>query len=491
MTCPRTVDLECLSLLLDFGGQSCHALVMDGRGVCITQAEVPNQTRQSGLRVELDGESVVAGFQQLLASIDDALLAEGRQVRRVAMACQRGSVIAWDRETGKALGPMLSWRDRRISETMQMRPEQAEWIRHRAGLRWSPYAGAPKLRWLLDHLPSVRAAAKQEQLVLGPAGSFLLARLLRGRPCLVDDSLAQRTLLWSCRSMDWDEELLETFGLEDEQLPEVCPSSFEFGRLEAMKGQPPVRIVVGDQNAVPFLTGQPDPDCLYVNLGTGGFVLRPVDRPLDVDCFQLSLLSRQGGGRFALEGSIHGAATALNWLAERSDGVFRAAELDDLCAGVGQPPLFVNTLDGLGSPWWCDGGEPAFEPSCKHCDAGLAAEALAIVESIVFLVRANLEAMNEHVEAPKRIVLSGGLSRSEILRQRLADGLGLPVEVLIEGEGTAIGAWCMLDPAHVLPDRAWQTISPGRDPALERRYAKWLELIEARLTGPRRGGAGS
>ena len=480
MTRPWSAEDECLSLLLDFGGQACHGLVVDGQGTCLTRAEVVNETRQSGLRVELDGESVVAGFQQVLESIDAALSAEDRQITLVAMACQRGSVIAWNRESGRALGPMLSWRDRRTSETMPMTFEQAEWIRRRAGLRWSPYAGAPKLRWMIDHLPMVRTAAEQEQLTLGPAGSFLLARLSRERSNRVDDSLAQRTLLWSRRSMGWDPELLEFFGLTAEQLPEVCPSLSEFGRLEALRGQPPVRVMVGDQNAVPFLTGRPDPDCLYVNLGTGGFVLRPLDRALDVDCFQLSLLARQGGGRFALEGSIHGAATALNWLAERSDGAFCPADIDELCAGVAQPPLFINTLDGLGSPWWCDGGEPAFESSWEHCDAGLPAQALAIVESIVYLVRANLEVMNEHVEAPKSIVLSGGLSRSEILRQRLADGLGLPVRVLVDGEGTALGAWCMLDPAHVLPEQAWQSLKPRRDPDLERRYKQWLALIEAR-----------
>ncbi len=480
MTRARTADDECLSLLLDFGGQASHALVVDGQGVCITQARVANRTRENGLRVELDAESVVAGFRQLLATIDDALLAEGRQVSQVAMACQRGSVIAWDRESGQALGPILSWRDRRTSETMQLTPEQAEWIRQRTGLRWSPYAGAPKLRWLIDHLPEVRAAADRQRLVLGPAGSFVLARLLDGCPCLVDDSLAQRALLWSRREWNWDEPLLDVFGMTRDQLPVVCPSRFEFGRLDAVNGQPPVRVLVGDQNAVPCLTGQPDTDALYVNLGTGGFVLRPVDRAVDVDRFQFSLLSRQGGGQFALEGSIHGAATALNWLAERSDGGFRAADIDDLCADVGQPPLFINTLDGLGSPWWCDGGEPVFEPSSAGCDEDLAARALAIVESIVFLVRANLETMNAHVAAPKHVVLSGGLSRSRVLRRRLTDGLGLPVRVLVEGEGTALGAWGMLDPAHVLPKQAWQSLKPRRDPELERRYKEWLELIEAR-----------
>lgn len=474
MAMTRSADNQRLSLLLDFGGQACHGLVVNEHGECIARAKHLNETREDGVRVELDGEAVVAGLQAVLTAIDDSLQAQGRQIEQAALAVQRGSVIAWDRDTGRALGPMLSWRDRRTAESFALQSGRAEWIRQRTGLRWSPYAGAPKMRWLIDHLEPVRQAADEQRLVIGPAGSFLLARLLKGQPALTDDSLAQRTLLWSRERMAWDEQLLDNFGLAREFLPRVCPSRFEYGRLESVAGCPAMGLLVGDQNAIPFLTGQPDPDCLYVNLGTGGFVLRPVDRAPDADRFQLSLLSRQARGVFALEGSIHGAATALNWLADQSDGAFRVGEIDAFCASVRQPPLFINTVDGLGSPWWTNGGEPAFEQSGGDCDEDLAARALAIVESIVFLVRANLEAMGEQVSAPTRIVLSGGLSRSELLCRRLVDALGLPVQVLSGGDGTAMGAWCLLDRRHVLPDQAWQSLKPRPNPELERRYRQWL-----------------
>jgi glycerol kinase len=480
MMATRTAGNERLSLLLDFGGQSCQALVVDGCGELIARSEHANLTHQDGVRVELDGEAIVTGFRQLLSTIDDELKVKGLQVAQATLAVQRGSVIAWDRGTGEPLGPMLSWRDRRSAETSGLEPEQAEWVRQRTGLRWSPYAGAPKMRWLVDHLELVRHAAEEQRLALGPAGSFLLTRLLSGQPFLTDDSLAQRTLLWSHQHMDWDKKLLATFGLTGVVLPQVRPSRFEYGRLASVSGHPPLRLLIGDQNAIPFLTGRPDPDGLYVNLGTGGFVLRPIEGIPDTDRFQLSLLSRDDGGRFALEGSIHGAATALNWLAERSDRAFKVEQIDDLCQQVRRPPLFINTLDGLGSPWWSDGGEPAFVETKGACEKGLASQARAIIESIVFLIRANLEAMNEHLAAPKRIVLSGGLSRSRVLRQCLADGLGLPVQVLEDGEGTVMGSWCMLDPQHVLPDSAWCRLTPAPDQGLEARYRDWLERIELR-----------
>ena len=473
---------ERLSLLLDFGGQACHGQVVNQDGECIARAEHPNDTREDGVRVELDGEAVVAGFGAVLASLDDALKAQDWQIERAALAVQRGSVIAWDRRTGRALSPMLSWRDRRTGETTSLDPDRTEWVRQRTGLRWSPYAGAPKMRWMLEHLEPVRQAADEQRLAFGPAGSFLLARLLSNQSFCTDDSLAQRTLLWSRKTMDWDGQLLDNFGLERETLPQVCPSGFHYGCLNQLAGQPSLDLLIGDQNAVPFLTGQPDCDCLYVNLGTGGFVLRPVDRVPDTDRFQLSLLSREGGGLFALEGSIHGAATALNWLADRSDGAFQVGQVDALCETSRQPPLFLNTLDGLGSPWWTDGGGPVFEQADGDCDDSLAGRALAIIESIVFLVRANLEAMNQHLQAPKRIVLSGGLSRSQTLCRRLADSLGLPVQVLIGSEGTTMGAWCLLDQRHVLPETAWQSLKPRPNLELELRYRQWLKLIETRLS---------
>ncbi|MGY6554352.1 MAG: FGGY family carbohydrate kinase [Wenzhouxiangella sp.] len=469
------------SLMLDVGGQSVMALVLDEQARPVAEARRILDTSERDDRVEQDPEEIVDALQ---AVVKEALAADAPAVTQAALAVQRGSIVCWDRETGKALSPVLSWRDRRSLPRLAHLSEQAEAIRQRTGLRFSPYAGAPKIAWCLSELPAVRTAAEQGRLVCGPLGSFLLARLVEGNPLRVDHTLAQRSLLWSRRRHDWDPWLLESFGLAVDLLPELSPGRYRYGKLRTGSAgfKPevsldlPLELMMGDQNCLPFIDGRPDPDTLYINLGTGAFLLRPLREPVDDARFQLSLLDERNGGLWALEGSVHGAASALNWL-ERAHAVKIAPEdRDDLRQVVDSPPLFLNRIDGLGSPWWQAGSESRFigpaDPAVQSPQALL----LATLESIAFLIRANVDAMSERMPGPQRVVICGGLSRSKLLCRLIADLLQCGLQRLETVEGTALGLWCRLHD-RALPPTRFQTVRFDTAPLLHQRYRRWLALI--------------
>jgi glycerol kinase len=459
-----------VSVLLDCGGHSVRAMAVDAQGGILGCAERPVATRTHGAEVEQDAEALVDGLTHALTELAHLLRAHRCVAGKAALAVQRGNVLCWQGQSGQALGPVLSWRDRRGEPDIHIDDEEAEAIRRRTGLRYSAYGGATKLRWLLAHLPAADA------LALGPLGAFLLARLLEERPFAVDDSLAQRTLLWSCERLDWDPYLLSRFRIPLEALPAVHASEHDYGTLAVLPGRPRLQLLCGDQNAVPYLTGTPDPDCLYINLGTGGFLLRPLHEPIDAAVFQLSILARTGTSRFALEASIHGVATALDWLAESTGHPFRHDAIDTLCNQATRPPLFLNSIDGLGSPWWRSGPPPAFVATDDECEPGFEQRLLAVLESIAFLVRVNADTMAEHCGLPRRVVLSGGLSRSRTLRRLLAAILHTDIDCLESAEGTALGLWCRLH-GHALSRDAWVKVSGRTDPALEARYHAWLARI--------------
>jgi len=473
------------SLILDVGGQSVMGLVLDEQARPCAEARRKLKTSEHGDRVEQDPEELV---DALMAVVDETLAAmdaaDSPAVTQAALAVQRGSIVCWDRQTGDALSPVLSWRDRRSLPRLEHLSEQAEAIRQRTGLRFSPYAGAPKIAWCLSELPAVRAAADQGRLVCGPLGSFLLARLVEGHPLRVDHTLAQRSLLWSRASFDWDPWLLERFGLAADLLPEVTPGRYRYGRLRtAAAGLKPqvspdmqLELMMGDQNCLPFIDGRPDPDTLYINLGTGAFLLRPLREPVDDARFQLSLLDERNGGLWALEGSVHGAASALNWL-EREYDVHPVRErLDELRPKVSNPPLFLNTIDGLGSPWWRRGPRPGFVGADDESDTRPEALFVSVLESIAFLIRANVEAMAESLGAPERVVVCGGLSQSDTLCSLIADVLQCDLQRLRAVEGTALGLWCRLqDQTRLL--EPFENIAFHSEPRLQRRYREWSGLI--------------
>ena len=463
------------TLLLDVGGQGCSALAIDRKGAVRFQASRRVNTREEEPRVEQDADAIVEAIEGLTGEALAEMNRLSLPIAHAALAVQRGSIVCWDRFDGTALGPVISWRDRRGIPGMKALAGQAERIRQRTGLRFSPYGGASKMAWCLQELEQVRLAQEQGRLVCGPLGSFLLASLLVERPERTDATLAQRTLLWSRETGDWDGWLLDQFGLSVNVLPEVVPSRSIHGHLH-QASRVPMALLMGDQNCVPFLDGRPDPDTLYINLGTGAFVLRPLRDPVDDERFQLTLLDGDEQSRWALEGSVHGAASAVAWLEHTADCTIGHERMARLRERVEQPPLFINSLDGLGSPWWCSGPEPGFVD--EHDQSGVDARLLAVLESIAFLIAVNVEAMSEHVASPRRVVIGGGLSRSETVCTLIADILRTPVERLDSGEATAMGLWCRLHD-RALPGRFFETVSAKRDHGLIERYRRWREYIEA------------
>ena len=463
------------ALLLDIGGQGCRALAIDNEGAIRFEASRRVDTRENGSLVEQDAQALANAVDAVanegLKAMDDQSL----PVAQAALAVQRGSIVCWDRMDGRPLSPVISWRDRRGLPGIESKSEQAGEIRKRCGLRFSPYGGASKIAWCLQELKEVQQAREQSRLVCGPLGSFLLARLLAERPARTDDTLAQRTLLWSRETCDWDDWLLEQFGVTVSVLPEVVPSRSTHGHLRRAR-QVPLELLMGDQNCVPFLNGRPDQDTLYINLGTGAFLLRPLIEPVDDERFQLTLLDRDHECRWALEGSVHGAASAVAWLERTQDCSIRHERMEGLRDRIDQPPLFINSIDGLGSPWWCSGPEPAFVE--EHDEGDVDARLLAVLESIAFLIATNVEAMNDSVTPPRRIVLSGGLSRSATLCGLIADILEIPVTRLESAEATALGLWCRLHD-RALPGEHFQTVTGQHEKALMARYDRWRSHIEA------------
>jgi len=458
---------------VDQGGHATRAVAYDATGHRVAAASVPIETRHGPAgQVEHDGEQVVASVLESLALL-------GTQVdpgtwTAVGLGVQRSSIACWDRASGALLSPVISWQDRRQAAWLEQFDSRAVEVHALTGLPLSPHYGASKLRWCLDRLPAVREAAERGRLCAGPLASLLLARLLAGSPCLADESNASRTQLWSPRERAWSPALLELFGVPAAILPRLVPTRGRFGRLATGDGQLPLRACTGDQAAVPFASGPLDPRTAYVNLGTGAFLLRPVARPLAAAPLLTSVLDSDAEEvLYALEGTVNGAGSALDWFGQQEgvDAHGMLPELEALPPADG--PLFLNGIAGVGSPFWI----PRFDS--RFIGGGDIRQRLrAVVESIAFLLRANLDAMEAHAGRPSRIVASGGLSRSGALLAALASLAGVAVERLDDPEATSRGV------AFLAAGRPSAWNAPQRErrealqsEALETRYRRWLGLM--------------
>ncbi|MEW6331188.1 MAG: FGGY family carbohydrate kinase [Pseudomonadota bacterium] len=469
-----------LHLCLDQGGHASRALVFDRRGVWQAGAlrEVAVREPRSGW-VEQDPEELVASLQAAIAETIGALGARAANIVAAGIATQRASLVCWDRQTGAALSPVISWQDRRAHAWLRQFSAHTREVHRRTGLILSPHYGASKMRWCLDHLPAVAAARREGRLVMGPLASFLLFRLLEEKPLLADPANAARTLLWNLRTRDWDAWLLGLFGIPPETLPHCVPTRHAFGTLIANEHRLPLTIATGDQSAALFGLGAPSPDTVYVNIGTGAFVQRAVAQAPDVPGLLGSMVYRDAErALYVLEGTVNGAGAALRW-AEREWRLENLeAQLPEWLARDGDVPLFLNGVAGLGAPYWV-----ADFPSRLIGDGEPWQQACAVAESIVFLLQANLERMQPLPPAPQRLFVSGGLAQLDGLCRRLADLSGLPVYRPTEYEATARGTAYLLAgyPRDWPKQIARDSFPPRPDSAFIQRYTSWCREMRLAL----------
>ena len=470
--------IQRLYLALDQGGHASRAILFDAKGSAVAQSYAPIATvRPAADRVEHDPEQIC---ESLRTAIEDAShhVAGEHHLIAAGLATQRSSIVCWDRHSGAALSPVISWQDRRNAALIKGLQEHAAEIHDRTGLVLSPHYGASKLRWCLDNLPAVAEAARGGRLAFGPLSSFLLFRLLDEHRLLVDPANASRTQLYDPGVRDWSPQLLQLFGIPRAGLPQPVSTCHEFGHISVGKQSVPLRICTGDQSTVPFAFGPARLACAYINLGTGAFIQCPLSEPIVAAPLLTSVIwSDTRCVMYALEGTINGAASALDWFSE-TQGVDAQRMLATLAPGAARdlrPPLFLNGVSGLGSPFWV----PDFES--RFVGDGSAEERLlALLESILFLIRVNLDEMQHAGTRLERVIVTGGLAASDWLCQRLADLLSLPIQRYEELEATARGLGFLVadQPAEWLLAGKVHLFAPVADSALLERFFTWLKEMK-------------
>lgn len=465
------MDRGPLFLTLDQGGSASRALVFDARGHerASARIDVGDRRPRAGW-VEQDPDEVVDSLRRAANEVVGRLGADDRaQVRSCSLSTQRSSLVAWDRESGAALSPVLSWQDTRAAAWLQAQALDVEAVRTRTGLYPNAHYGLSKIHWCLDHLEAVREAAADGRLLIGPLAAFLAFRLLEQRPVLVDPANASRTLLLDLARGDWDEATLARFGIERAWLPHVARSDADYGELVLDDGRRlPLRLLSGDQSTAAFAHGELRAEAACLNVGTGAFVFRASTQAPPARLLR-SVVHWGDAPEYVVEGTINGAGAALEVAASRTQFGYETGEAGEV--------LYLNGIGGLGSPDW----RPDF-PSRFVGEGTPAQQLVAVAESIVFLIERNLVLL-QALDPPCTFVLaSGGLSQSDRFCQTLADLCGLPIRRPEQCEATARGA------AFLLADRPadWPALPhkeflPRANAGLHERHRRWQEAMATAL----------
>ena len=451
-------------LALDQGTSSSRAIVFDEKGTtcAVAQREFRQIFPQSGW-VEHDPHEIWASQASVIAEAISIMDINGLNLAGIGITTQRETPIVWDSETEEPIYNAIVWQDRRTSDYCDELKKQGltDMIRQKTGLIIDAYFSATKIKWILDNVAGARKRAEKGKLMFGTVDTWLIWRLTRGEVHVTDVSNASRTMLFNINTLDWDQELLDLFGIPRSMMPEVKSSSEVYGHTKTtiFAHKVPISGIAGDQQAALFGQMCTEPGMVKNTYGTGCFLLmNSGEKPILSQNNLITTVAWKIGDKvnYALEGSIFVGGSVVQWLRDGLHVINSSSEVEALASQVPDTNgvYFVPALPGLGAPWWDQYARGTITGISRGTTTAHIAR--AALEGIAYQTMDITAAMSRDAGVPLReLKVDGGASRNNLLMQFQADILGTKVirpqvvETTAMGAaylaGLAVGYWSSID----------------------------------------------
>jgi len=435
-------------LAIDAGTTSSRAILFNHESeiVSVAQKEFTQIYPQPGW-VEHDPMEIWASQSGVISEAMAKVGATADDIAAIGITNQRETTVVWDRATGEPVYNAIVWQCRRTAsyaDKFQAIPGFADYVQENTGLILDPYFSSTKLLWILDNVEGVRERAEKGELAFGTIDTWLLWKLTEGRVHATDYSNASRTMLFNIKTLEWDDELCEKFQAPKSLLPNVLPSSAEYGYTTLFGGKIPITGIAGDQQSALFGQGCFEAGMAKNTYGTGCFML--MNTGTEAVKSNNGLLTTIAWGlngkvEYALEGSVFVAGAAIQWLRDEVRLVDTAPDSEHFAKKVADTNgvYVVPAFTGLGAPHW--------DAYARGVITGLTRGAnknhiiRATLESLAYQTKDVLDAMEKDAGTQlKSLKVDGGACANNFLMQFQADILGCPVDRPSIVETTAMGA---------------------------------------------------
>jgi glycerol kinase len=439
---------------IDQGTTSSRCMIFNhaGESIAVHQLEHkqifpnPGWVEHDALEIWVRTQEVIQGAM-IRASISAA------DIAAVGITNQRETTVVWDKNTGQPLHNALVWQDTRNAEIVAEMTGNGGQDRFRAqvGLPLATYFSGLKLKWLLDNISQLRAAADRGDALFGNMDTWLIWNLTGGVNSgvhVTDVTNASRTMLMNLDSLSWNEEIAATMGIPLSMLPEIKSSSEVYGYTQVdgpFNGRIPIAGDLGDQQAATvgqacFTPGEAKntygTGCFMI-MNTGTTIVPSTNGLLTTLCYKFG----KETAVYALEGSIAIAGALVQWLRDNLQIIQSAAEVEAVANSVEDNGgiYFVPAFSGLYAPYWKDNARGVIAGMTRYVNRGHIAR--AALEATAFQTREVLDAMkaDSGVELTT-LKVDGGMVFNELLMQFQSDVLTVPVVRPKVAETTALGA---------------------------------------------------
>lgn len=448
-----------LALAVDIGTSSVRVMLFDAYGQIHGRTQYTYTTTRPAPYFEEQNPDLVCN--ETLRAITDCLKTHPDlvpSIRAMAFSSQLYGVIALD-ANDNPITQNIIWSDGRAEP-------QAEFLKAQFGENWLyPETGCPmnsifplaKILWLRELRPEVFKATKRFVSIK----EYVTWRLIG--QWKVDYSMASATGMFDIRKHQWHERALDYLQIREDQLSEPVSGLEPFRLVEdsplfelGLRKNFWVFLGAGDGPLANLGSGASSVGAVNIDLGTSGAArcitdAAAVDTAASLWCFCLT------DSLWAFGGIVTNVGNAYQWLSTNLLGPVGIEEkkayasLDSLAeiADAGNSDLqFLPYLRKARSPYWDGRLKGTIYGLTASHDMGHIARAM--LEAIAYDLKAIVGIMKRNRLISEHIVLTGGVSKSPILPQLLADVLGQEIRTPDDCEGSIAGAalfalkgeWC-------------------------------------------------
>ena len=487
---------------IDQGTTSTRCMVFDrsGKVISVAQKEHRQYFPQPGL-VEHDPLEIWQRVQEVIHQSLAKSDLTAADISAVGITNQRETTMVWNRLTGEPYYPAIVWQDTRTDVICRELGKLGgqDRFRARTGLPLTTYFSGPKIQWLLENVPGLRADAEKGDALFGNMDSWVIWNLtggIHGGIHITDVTNASRTLLMNLTTLDWDEGILDELGIPRRMLPEIHPSSQIYGYARGVLEGVPIAGDLGDQQAALFGQACFTPGEAKNTYGTGCFMLMNTGpKPVPSKAGLLTTLGYQIGSQpavYCLEGSIAIAGALVQWLRDNLKLIDQSSDIEPLARTVKDNGgvYFVPAFSGLFAPYWRSDARGVIVGLTGYVNRGHIAR--AVLEATAFQTLEVIKAMEvDSGVTLTSLKVDGGMVVNDLLMQFQADILNVPVvrpqvaETTSLGAayaaGLAVGYWGNFDElrSNWGVDHEWQP--DMSEESRQRCYATWKKAVSRTL----------
>ncbi len=493
--------MEKFVLVIDEGTTGVRAILFNSKFDIVAQHyEKMNVLYKKGGVVE---ESASEIFEKSVICGRNAIAVANvkpEQVDCIGITTQRVTWVFWDKETGEPVDNAVVWQDTRARDLVPVVREDPDFRRicpyYINELRVSSICISIPL-YLKNH-PDIKEKLDAGKLLFGTIETWLVWKFTKGKVFATDLSNASTLGAMDESTQQWDMNLLHNFaGLPTDIFaePKACADDYGVTDAEFFGTEIPITGVIADQQSALFAQGCHEINTGKCTNGTGSFLTVNIgttypDRGENGHAGPVPRVAWKIGDTtdYMVEALCPTTGAVLEWAKDKLQLFDDIKQIDTLASSVEDTDgvYFVPALTGLISPY--------IDPTARGCYIGISGSSRrehfirATIESVAFAVCGAFEALQKQfVLDLKEVMISGGVSRSDIVAQNMANLLNMDVVRPESIEATALGAaqmaaiyrgWLTKEEVRAMVQRHSVFTPNEQQQKYQDNYRVWLKAVD-------------